>query len=294
MKKICIILGVVILIIWVSPSLFAGDIHIAVKKGDLKRVIELLDTNESLLDAREKIGHTPLSLAAAYGQWEIFRYLLEKGADVNNITLTNTTPMHAACFHDKPDMIELLFQYGGAKCLQKKDIFGEYTPMLRAVQCGNNGVISLLFEKGANPEEKTKEGWNALHLASICGHRHLYGLLIDNGVSLDEKDLEGKKPMEYDFKRPEIISVDTSLLREYKGRYTWEGKPDNPGVDVFIMNGILILDDYAFNELYPIGRDVFYCTKNPWKIRFIRKENGQVVNVELCFLRQNVILNKLE
>lgn len=223
-----------------------------------------------------------------------FQVSAGEGCRRKQYSLTQTTPMHTVCFHDKPDMIELLFQYGGAKCLQKKDIFGEYTPMLRAVQCGSKDVISLLFEKGANPEEKTKEGWNALHLASICGHRHLYGLLIDNGVSLDEKDLEGKKPMEYDFKRPEIISVDTSLLGEYKGRYTWEGKPDNPGVDVFIMNGNLILDDYAFNELYPIGRDVFYCTKNPWEIRFIRKENGQVVNLELCFLRQKVILNKLD
>lgn len=52
MRMIYIILVTVIIIVLSSPSLFAGDIHIAVKKGDLKRVIEILDTNESLLDAR--------------------------------------------------------------------------------------------------------------------------------------------------------------------------------------------------------------------------------------------------
>ena len=279
---------------WVSPSLFAGEIHSAVKNGDLERVKYLLSQDMSLLNAREKIGHTPLSLAAAYGRYDIFKFLLEQGADVNNITSTNTTPMHSACMHDNTEMIELLFEYGADSCLKVKDIFGEYTPMLRAVQCGSKKVVALLFKKGANPGEKTKEGWNALHLAAICGHRHLYKMLTDIGVSLIEIDLEGKRPMEYNFLRPEMISIDSSLLREYTGRYTWEGKPDNPGVDVFIMNGILILDDYAFNELYPIGKDVFYCTKNPWEIRFIREENGQVDKVELCFLRRKVILNKLE
>ena len=196
--------------------------------------------------------------------------------------------------HDNTEMIELLFEYGADSCLKVKDIFGEYTPMLRAVQCGSKEVIALLFKKGANPAEKTKEGWNALHLAAICGHRHLYGQLIELGVSLDELDKCDRKPFEYDFRRPERIFPDTLQYTDYTGRYTWLAEPDNPGVDVFIQEGILILDDYAFNELYPTSKDTFYCTKNPWEIRFFRNRSGKVESVELCFLRQNVILTKIE
>ena len=100
--------------------------------------------------------------------------------------------------------------------------------------------------------------------------------------------------MEYDFKRPERISADTGVLKEYEGRYTWEGNPDSPGVDVFMCNGVLLLDDYALNELYPCGRDVFYCTKNPWEIKFIRDAGKLVTHVELRFLRQTVMLDKIE
>jgi len=272
----------------------AAEIHDAVKHGDLDRVKLILTSNPNLIDTPDIIGHTPLSLSATYAYWDIFQYLLEAGANVNIITKSNTTIAHSVCQHNRPDMLELLLQKGASPCLKIGDIYGEYTPMLRAVQRGCKDVIAYLLDNGSSPDESTREGWNALHLAAKCGHRHLYGLLIEKGVSLDKKDNDGKTPMEYDFHRPDPIPFDQKLYEDYIGRYTWEGAPEGLGTTVFLKDGSLMLDDYSLNELYPIGEDLFYCSQDPWTLKFHRDQSGVVDRVELFFLRRSVTVNKMK
>lgn len=291
--KHLIIIEIVLYICMIQFS-FATEIHDAARKGNLKKVKSILTADPSQLEAEDIIGHTPLTLSAAYAHWNLFRYLIETGADVNHITRTNATPLHCACQHDRPDMVELLFKNGGVLSLKVKDIFGEYTPMLRAVQRGSKNVIALLFEKGADPEETTKEGWNALHLAAKCGHRHLYDLLVDKGVPPEAEDKKGKKPMEYDFVRPEPVPFDPELFNDYIGFYSWEDAPEGLGVTVFLHNDSLILDDNCLNTLYPIGEDCFYCSHDPWQVNFYRNQTGVVDRIELHFLRRSVMLNKIK
>jgi ankyrin repeat protein len=276
-----------------SEDVLAGEIHEAVKRGEIEKVKSILSAEPYLLDAPDILGHTPLSLSAIYAQWSIFHFLLESGANINIVTKSKSTVLHCICQHNKPDMLELSLKNGASSCLSVRDVFGEYSPMLRAVQRDCKDIIAMLFEVGVSPDEVTKEGWNALHLAAKCGHRHLYGLLIEKGVSLDVKDNFGKKPMEYDFKRPEPISINKELYKEYIGRYTWEGAPEGLCIRIFIEGESLILDDYGLDKLYPIGEDEFYCSKNPWTLKFFRDHSGEVNCVELTFLRRSVIVNKV-
>ncbi|HUS86790.1 MAG TPA: ankyrin repeat domain-containing protein [Bacteroidales bacterium] len=272
----------------------AGEIHDAVKKGNLEKVKSILLKNLSLLNATDNIGYTPLGYSAAYAQWDVLQYLLECGAEVNIITKINDTPVHCSCYYDRPDIVELLLTHGGNECLKVRDIYGGYTPLLRAVQRGCKGVVSLLIEKGASPDEVTNEGWNALHLAAKCGHKHLYELLIGKGVSWSAIDKEGRTPMEYDFCRPAPIKQDPGLLEDYIGRYTLNGDPVEIGIEIYREDNIIILDDNSLNELYPIGEDLFYCDQDPWTIRFYRNNSGAVERIELIFLRRNVLLYKIK
>lgn len=271
----------------------ADEIHDAVRVGDLNRIKQILAADPNLLNTPDIIGHTPLSLSATYARWDIFQYLLEAGADVQIRTKSNTTVAHSVCQHNRPDMLERLLISGGSACLKVRDVYGEYTPMLRAVQRGCKDVIAYLLENGSNPDESTREGWNALHLAAKCGHRHLYGLLIEKGVSMDKKDNNGKIPMEYDFRRPDPIPFDQKLYKDYIGHYTWEGAPEGLGIRIFLDGETLMLDDYGLDELYPIGEDLFYCSQNPWTLQFFRNNRGEVDRVELTFLRRSVIVNKV-
>ena len=47
--------------------------------------------------ASSDIGHTPLTTASITGNYEILKFLIEKGAEVNKPTLLNTTPF-VCCF----------------------------------------------------------------------------------------------------------------------------------------------------------------------------------------------------
>jgi len=270
----------------------AGDAHDAARRGDLDELRSILSADPGQLNAQDQLGDTPLTLSAAYARWDVFEYLLEAGADVNLITRTNSTCMHCACYHDRPEMAELILERGGAPCLAVKDVFGEYTPMLRAVQRGNGNVIAFLLGNGAGPDEATKEGWNALHLAAKCGHRHLYGLLIEQGVSLDAIDELGNTPLTYDRRRPDPIPMDVGRYGEYAGSYCWQGDPDGACVGVFVLGDELMLDDNSLNAIYPTGEDLFYCDRDPWEVRFLRNEAGDVDRVQLTFLRRSVLLHR--
>jgi len=269
-------------------------IHEAVRRGDMEKVRHILELKPALLNSGDKIGHTPLSISAIYARWDIFMYLMQLGADLNSITQTNTTVLHAVCQHDRPDMVAVVLEKGGRNLLRIRDVYGEYSPMLRAVQSGCKNTVEFLMNNGASEDEMTTEGWNALHLAAKCGHRHLYDMLKENGVSESAIDNKGKKPMDYDFKRPEPVCIGSESLKQYTGRYTWEGAPEGFYITVFIDDSVLILDDYSLNELYPINKDTFYCTQNPWEVLFIRDSSGDISGVNLTFLRRKVSLIKMD
>lgn len=271
----------------------AAEIHDAVRNGDFNKVKLILTSDSNQLNIPDIIGHTPLSLSATYARWEIFQYLLEAGADVHILTGSNTTVAHSVCQHNRPDMMELLLQKGGSPCLKIEDVYGEYTPMLRAVQRGCKDMVAFLLENGSSPDESTREGWNALHLAAKCGHRHLYGLLIEQDVPLDSTDNDGKIPMDYDFRRPDPVPFDHELYMDYPGHYSWEGAPEGLGIRIFMNGETLMLDDYGLDELYPIGEDLFYCSQNPWTLKFYRDNSGEVNRVELFFLRRSVMVYKV-
>ena len=49
----------------------------------------------------------PLWCAAAAGHFDIVKFLLRCGADVNKTTLTNSTPLRAACFDGHTSIVQV-------------------------------------------------------------------------------------------------------------------------------------------------------------------------------------------
>ncbi len=81
----------------------------AIQKGDIKKVIELLDKGAKI---NEWNFGTPLIMAASSGQLEIARLLIERGADLNMIGQNGWTALGCAAAEGHSDIVDLLISKG--------------------------------------------------------------------------------------------------------------------------------------------------------------------------------------
>jgi len=115
---------------------------------------------------------TPLFHAAAVGNLEIIRVLLEHNVDVNSRTKNGQTPMHSA------------ISYRRSK--------GDYPQ-----------VVQFLLEHGANPNARDNNRRTPLHLVSEPWRRlvpslalELARILLAHGADVDAEDEKGMTPLQ--------------------------------------------------------------------------------------------------
>jgi ankyrin repeat protein len=136
-------------------SLFEAS---AVGKFDV--VAHLIYTHPDAVNMYADDGFTPLGLACYFGQFEVARYLVLKGADVN---------------------------------LPSNNGFRVF-PIHSAVAGNYNNIVRMLIEKGAQVNVKQQAGATPLHSAAQNGNLELLILLLENGAETNIRMEGGKLP----------------------------------------------------------------------------------------------------
>ncbi len=136
-------------------SLFEAS---AVGKFDV--VAHLVYSHPDAVNSYADDGFTPLGLACYFGQLEVARYLILKGADVNQPSNNgfHVFPIHSAAA-------------------------GNY-----------NSIVRTLIENGANVNVKQQAGVTPLHTAAQNGNLELLILLLENGAETNVRMEGGKLP----------------------------------------------------------------------------------------------------
>ncbi len=93
--------------------------HQAVLKG-YKEVIELLIAKGADVNAKIKLGITPLMNAVYKGHEEIVDLLIAKDADVNAMTEDGWTPLGLAIQLKRTEVADILRKHGGKKVEESK------------------------------------------------------------------------------------------------------------------------------------------------------------------------------
>ncbi len=281
-KSECLYLVLFVLLFCLAGNLYAGEIHEAAKAGDLEKIKSILETDKTRLEAQDKVGYMALNWAAMRAQWDVVKYLIEIGANVNTFGLDGNTPLHSAANHNNVAIIGLLIKNGSV--VDKKNKWGN-TPLHIACRAGNNKVSKILIFQGAGVNAASNEGWTPLHYAQKSGHTKLAGQIKRSGGSLEYLDANGKNADEIRIRRPDSIDLDRSKLEEFVGTYAID---NDFIIKVWVEDDKLWVSDFALHPLYPIGVDSFYCEKQPWTISFARNEKSEIDSIYLGYLRQTV------
>ena len=138
---------------------FLDDINLfeAAASGKFDAVAHLIYTHPDAIDAYAEDGFTSLGLACYFGQFEVARYLVLKGADVNQPSNNgfNVYPIHSAAAGNYTDIVRMLID-SGAKINVKQQAGA--TPLHSAAQNGNLEMLILLLEHGAEVNTRMEGG----------------------------------------------------------------------------------------------------------------------------------------
>ena len=148
------------------------DIHVAAKNGDTDEVAALLSMDSRLTRTHDSDGWTPLHLAAHYGHADIVSIMLHNNAPVD-IRSTNTmanTPLHAALAGRRNDVWKMLIEAGADVNARQH---GGWVPLHAAAANGDREMVELLIARGADRAAINDAGVSAAALARERGHAAL-------------------------------------------------------------------------------------------------------------------------
>uniref|UniRef100_A0A8C8RZ18 Fem-1 homolog A n=1 Tax=Pelusios castaneus TaxID=367368 RepID=A0A8C8RZ18_9SAUR len=137
-------------------------------------------------------GAPPLWAASAAGHLAVVRCLLERGASVNQTTLTNSTPLRAACFDGHLEVVRYLVGERGAD-LEVANRHG-HTCLMISCYKGHREIARYLLERGADVNRRSVKGNTALHDCAESGSLEILQLLLCSKARM-ERDGYGMTPL---------------------------------------------------------------------------------------------------
>ncbi|KPM38335.1 hypothetical protein AK830_g8228 [Neonectria ditissima] len=205
--------------LWTPLCLFSGFpfdskpslLTLASFYGLVGVVKRLLDTNKDEVDLTNTDGDTALHWAADSGYEAVVRILLETGQfDVNCKNKHGQTPLSFAVEDGSVTVVKLLLDTGNV------DVDSSM-PLFTAARYGNEGIVKLLVDKGADVNAKTSRDQTPLFPAVRWGHTAIVKLLLETGkVDVDLRDKQKQTPLSLATKhRHEAIK---KMLLAYKER----------------------------------------------------------------------------
>jgi ankyrin repeat protein len=159
---------------------------VAIRDKSLK-VADLLLSNRSIdVNLTNKSGENPLMMASIEGELPLVETLVLKNkADVNK---TGWTPLHYACTTGKLSVAEFLISKGAKVNALSQS---ETTPLMMAVGSGNDLLIKFLLDNGADLRMRNHEGYSAIDVAALFSKDDIRDGLISRWQKLYKEPYPG-------------------------------------------------------------------------------------------------------
>lgn len=186
-------LAVIVVAVLACTSIaFAGPIHDAARKGDLKKVQALIQADPTVVNSKDNMGDTPLHLAALHGELAVAQALVAAGADVNAKNLAG--PFTPGDLNDvlyssnHKDPVSLLTVHG----IIQADMKNGYTPLdMAAFSIRYMPMVKFLIDKGADVNAQASSGATPMFWAVMRQQKDELVYLMDHGGNVNLADAYG-------------------------------------------------------------------------------------------------------
>lgn len=145
--------------------------------------LALVKSGRAQVNARDLRGGGVLAAAAAAGQDNLVRALLERGAERDRIGDDGFTPAGAAAFFGQRSTLRILLRAGAdASALGATG----QSPLHLAAMTGQRQIIDELLASGVDATLRNRQGETALDVAAERGQQDTMARLIEVGVDPTE------------------------------------------------------------------------------------------------------------
>ncbi len=148
----------------------------------------------ALVSAKNRLGESPLYVAAEKGQLEMARALIAAKADARALTPNGETVLHAAAMIESAALMTALIEAGAEINAANRD--GE-TPLHWAAMTGTFLAVKALADAGADLDaQDLRTGNTALHAAASHNDIVLIHYLLSKNVRTDIRNNNGLTALE--------------------------------------------------------------------------------------------------
>ncbi|MHB8567379.1 MAG: ankyrin repeat domain-containing protein [Nitrososphaerales archaeon] len=191
----------------------------AIKQGEIAKVDQMVGRNSNLVNSRNESGMSGVIVATYYGQKEIARLLVSKGAIldifeasmvgeldsarrhvekdknlVNEYSSDGFTALHLAAFFGQLEVAKFLIAEGANVNAVAKNMM-KVAPLHSAVARSQLEISELLLQKGADANAKQETNFTPLHAAAQNGNVAITELLLKYGADMNARTEDGKTPL---------------------------------------------------------------------------------------------------
>ncbi|NWJ10085.1 ASB3 protein, partial [Crypturellus undulatus] len=170
-------------------------VGLAARKGDVKMLKKLIKEGYSI-DVPDNRGWMPIHEAAVCNSRECLKLLIRAAPSEKYLqakTFEAMSALHLSVSHGCAESVSTLL---GAGADPNEVTAEESTPLFLAVEKGHTDIVKLLLQHGANVNGRhTWAGWSSLHGASSEGHIEIIKILMEKGADKEYENDSGITPL---------------------------------------------------------------------------------------------------